>query len=116
MARCRHGFEITQVRCPTGCGGPKRTERRAGNGSAGLEGPERQRRNPAPDVTDEEIAAVLSSAPSVKGAMSKLGCSWQFISERVEEGSKELRAAYGAARERGYRTRVPPMGRRRRQA
>jgi hypothetical protein len=72
MARCSHGFELTQVECPMGCGVVSKSERR----------PYRVA------LTDDLIADALAKTTSLKTAAKLLGCSHEGVRGRVKKSPR----------------------------
>lgn len=97
MPRCRHGFELSMVACPVGCGG-KTAQLQSLKRIHGAE-PE-PLRYPGRKVTADEIADALASAPSVRHAREKLGISEASLLKHVRASAK-LRQLYDDAKARG---------------
>lgn len=104
MGRCRHGFDFDCVVCPSGCGGTRKQQRQVATGQRLPEArKERRTKAPTSTFTDEELATVLESAPSLRTAAGRLGCSQTTLYTRSKR-TKELRALHDGAAERGRET------------
>lgn len=111
MARCKHGFELSSVVCPAGCGGVEKRQ----NLVARVEKPramvERLPRRRSAAFTDEQLRAALIDAPSATEVAKRLGSHFAIVKARAE-AVPELKALYRLARDRGRssRDRSRPTG------
>lgn len=104
MARCKHLFELTAVVCPLGCGGTRKQQQQVGTGQRLPESRKERRVNAASrPFTDEQLATVLESAPSLRTAAGRLGCSLTTLNVRAK-ATPELKALYLSTAQRGRET------------
>lgn len=102
MSSCPHGFELTQVSCPAGCGGTSLRQSAIGTGRAQKPEPKSPRRNFAA-LTDQEIELALTDATSVREEREKLSVQDIKFLARCRAVPK-LWALYEAAKARGLST------------
>jgi hypothetical protein len=101
MARCKHGFELSSVVCPSGCGGTRKQQQQVAKGKRLPEAAKEARvKAPNSSFTDERLLEVLASAPTARAAAGRLGCSLTTLQTRVKK-TRQLREAYAACRDRG---------------
>lgn len=101
MARCRHGFELSRVSCPSGCGGADMKQHLIGNGRVVEEEPKKPRK--AGPVTDAQIEQALTGASSVRAARERICMDDQDFKTRCQAVPK-LAELYAAAKARGLKT------------
>ncbi len=112
MARCRHGFELSRVECPAGCGGidkPQHLVTKVANPRVKVE---RNTKRPPGRFTDEQLREALTDAPNVAAVAKRLASHFVPVRDRAK-AVPELWALYRAARERGLSCRVRPTASRR---